>query len=84
MTKKPVQRPSVGDIVRIEFWDHAEGDEAMCFEVFGRLYKITRWAYSLRCWGYVSDVDRAGDSRSDNETDYTIVKKAVESIKVLK
>ena len=74
----------MGDRVEIVFLDHAEGDEAMLFEVFGRLYKSTRWSYSVRCWGYVNELDRAKDGRSDNETDYTIVKKAIESIKVLK
>lgn len=78
------KRPQVGDIVHIVFLDHAEGDDPMRFEVFGRIYKITRWAYSVRTWGYVSDVDRAGDSRTDNENVYSIVKKAVESIKVIK
>lgn len=74
--------PTIGDPVRIVFRDHAEGNETMRFEVFGRLYKKTRWAYSVRCWGYVDEVDRAKDT-GDNETTYSIVKKAVESIEVM-
>lgn len=77
------QQPQVDDLVHIIFLDHAEGDKPMRFECIGRLFKKTRWAYSVRCWGYVSDVDRAGD-RAGNETDYTIVKRAIESIKVLR
>ena len=85
MAKKPVKRPSVGDVVVITFWDHAENSkDALKFEAIGRITGSTRMAYSVRCWGYVDDVDRAGDSNTDNENHYAIVKKAIESIKVLK
>ena len=78
-------KPQIGDVVHIVFLDHAENSEdAIRFEVIGRLFEKTRWAYKVRCWGYVNDVDRAGDSRTDNENWFSIVKKAVESIKVLK
>jgi len=81
--KKPL-RPSEGDLVRIVFWDHAENArDALKFEVIGRLFDSTKIAYKIRCWGYVEDVDRAGDDNTANECSYAIVKKAVESIEIL-
>ena len=85
MAKKPAKRPVVGDLIQVGFWDHAEGsDDVLRFEVIGRVYKITRRAYCVRSWGYINDVDRAGDSNSDNETTYAIVKRAIDSIRILK
>ena len=85
MRNKPAQKPSVGDLVIITFLDHAENaHDALLFEVVGRIFDITKRAYKIRCWGYISDVDRAGDGRDDNETSYAIVKSTIESIKVLK
>jgi len=80
-----VKAPKIGDIVYCTFLDHAENaKDVLLFEVIGRVYKITKRAYLVRCWGYVNDVDRAGDGNEDNENSYAIVKKAIESIKVLK
>ena len=79
------KRPKVGDLVEVVFWDHAENSkDALLFDVFGRLTSITRKAYIVRSWGYQKDVDRAGDGNTDNENWYAIVKKAVDSIRVLK
>ena len=81
----PPKRPVVGNIVEVVFWDHAENSkDALLFEVFGRLIEITKKAYIIKSWGYVKDVDRAGDSNTENESKYAIVKKAVDSIRVLK
>ena len=77
--------PKVGDLIHIVFWDHAENSQdALKFEVIGRLMGTTKYAYMVRPWGYVNEVDRASDTRDDNENWYAIVKKAVESIKVIK
>lgn len=77
-------RPAIGDLVHIVFWDHAENsNDGLRFEVIGRLFKVTRTAYLVRCWGYVTDVDRAADERTDNENWYAIVRRAVESIRRL-
>ena len=82
MAKK---RPQVGDIAEVVFYDHAENSkDALRFEVFGRLIQVTRKAYIVRSWGYVDEVDRAGDGNTDNENTYAIVKSAVESLRVLK
>ena len=84
MAKKPPKRPSVGDIVHVVFLDHAENSQdVLLFEVIGRLSAITKKGYTVRCWGYVKDLDRAGDQNVENETSYAIVKAAVESIVVL-
>ena len=85
MAKKPVQRPSVGDVVHIVFLDHAENSkDALEFEVYGKLFEITKSAYKVRVWGYVNDVDRATDNNTDNENHYAIVKRAVKEMRVLK
>jgi len=82
MTKAKLK---VGDVVHITFLDHAENSkDVLLFEVFGRIYKITRKAFCVRSWGYVTDVDRAGDSNTDNEHTYAIVKSAVDSIRILR
>ena len=78
-------KPKIGDLVHITFLDHAENSkDALLFEVFGRLYKITRKAYLVRSWGYKDEIDRAVDSNTDNEHTYAIVKSAVESIRILR
>ena len=80
-----VDKPSVGDIVRIVFLDHAQDSkEPMLFEVFGRLTNISKDAYRVHHWRYVNDVDRAKDHNSrHNEDCYAIVRKAVTEIEVL-
>lgn len=79
------ERPVVGDIVHAVFWDHAENSkDVLKFEVIGRLFRITSKAYLIRCWGYESEVDRAGDGNTDNENWFAIVKSATDSIRKLK
>jgi len=81
----PAKKPKIGDIVELVFWDHAESSkDALLFEVYGRLIAITRKALIIRAWGYVKEVDRAGDGNPDNENTYAIVKRAVDSIRILK
>lgn len=41
-----------GDIVRIRFLDHAEDGEAIEFEVFGKVLKVTRVQICVACWDY--------------------------------
>ena len=85
MAKKPPQRPTIGDVVHCVFWDHAENSkDALRFEVFGKLIATTKKAWIIRSWGYVNDVDRAGDGNPDNENSYAIVKSTIETIVVLK
>jgi len=80
----PLKKPKIGDLVELVFWDHAESSkDALLFEVFGRLISITKQAYIIRARGYVKDVDRAGDGNPDNENTYAIVKRAIDSIRIL-
>lgn len=82
---RQTNKPKIGDIVEVTFLDHAENSkDVLLFEVFGRVKDITRKAYLIRAWGYVNEVDRAGDGNPDNENSYAIVKRAIESIRVLK
>ena len=82
---KPV-RPAIGDIVHIQFLDHAQdAKDVLLFEIFGRLTGITRNAYRVHYWRYVDAVDRAADdNKRENEDCYCIVKSAVKSLRVLK
>lgn len=84
MAKKDVVK--VGDLVDIEFLDHAEdAKEAMQFKLCGEISKMTRWAYIIRTWRYVNEIDRAKDDNTkENENSFAIVKKAILSIKKLK
>ena len=78
--------PLVGDIVHCIFWDHAQdAKDALKFEIFGRVTEITKRSYKIHYWRYVDAVDAAADNnRGENEDCYCIVKKAIESIKVLR
>jgi len=77
--------PKIGDVVHIKFHDHAENSrDVMYYETFGRISAITKLGYKLLAWGYVNEVDRIVDSNPDNETEFAIVKKAIESVRVLK
>ena len=80
MAKK---RPQKGDLVEITFLDHAEDGNVLRFRVYGELYDICRTSYRVRSWGYASDVDRAAGN-TDNEKTFSIVKRAVDEIRVLK
>ena len=78
-------KPKVGDVVRIRFLDHAENaDDAMSFEVYGRITVETKSAYQVGHWLYANEVDRAGDRNPENEHKTIIVKKAIESIRIYK
>ena len=80
------KRPSVGDVVHVIFWDHAENfHDAMRFEAYGKITKITPIAYIIHSWVYNDPVQRAADSDpKSNENSFAIVKRAIESIRILK
>ena len=82
MAKQPIK---VGDVVHCIFLDHAENSkDSMKFEVFGKVIEITKTAYNIVAWGYVDSTDKAADGNPDNEKWFSIVKKAITDIKVLK
>ena len=85
-SSKPAPNAKIGDIVHIEFYDHSHGGEdAMHFEIWGKLVGTTKLAYKVATWQYVKEIDRAtDDNKKDNEDWFIIVKKAVISIRTLK
>lgn len=62
----------VGDIARIVFLDHAEGDAAIKFEVFGRIAAKDRKMLMVICWGYVDS-----DQLDDNVHSYAILRSTI-------
>ena len=80
------RKPAVGDVVHVVFWDHAENfHDAMKFEAYGKLTKITPKAYIIHTWVYSDSLQRAKDSDpKSNENSFAIVKRAIESIRILK
>ena len=82
----PIKQPKVGDFVKMVFVDHCENFyDAMQFEAYGKITKITKKAYVIYTWQYHDPIQRAKDHDPDkNENCFCIVKKAVESIKIFK
>lgn len=71
-----------GQIVRIHFLDHVEGDDEPCeFEVFGRVIKHDAESTAVVSWAYAGERNRADDS---NVTSFCIVNKAIKQIDILK
>ena len=72
----------LGQIAEIRFLDHCEGSEdgePMEFLVWGRVSAVSRKAYEVTSWGY-ADAKRQGD---ENETRFSIVRKAILSVRRL-
>ena len=80
------KRPKIDDVVHIVFWDHCENfNDAMLFEAYGRITAITRKAYVIHTWLYRDPLQRAKDPDPDkNENCFCFVKRAIDSIKILK
>lgn len=80
------KKPVIGNIVHIVFWDHCENfHDAMKFEAYGKLTSITPQAYIIHTWVYNDSLQRASDNNSkENENSFAIVKKAIESIRILR
>lgn len=72
----------IGDIVEIEFRDHAQGDETIVFCVWGRLVKRTRTDLVVAVWDYSTPARRRNLSDSNIEK-FTIARDAVISYRVL-
>ena len=76
----------VGDLVDIEFLDHAEDSkDCLHFKLCGEILDITKSAYIIATWRYACAIQRAeDDNNKENENRFAIVKKAIVSIKKLK
>lgn len=70
---------SIGDMVRIVFDDHSEGEQHIVFEVFGRVMRKDRRSIVLASWKYAesSEVD-------ENICQWTILRAGIRYIDVLK
>lgn len=73
--KRPVR---VGDVLRVEFWDHTEGEVPCRIEAFGRVRSLNRRAITLASWQVIEPPDTF-----DSQTLYTILRSAITSTKVL-
>jgi hypothetical protein len=67
--------PKVGDAVECLFLDHCEDGDAMPCTVWGRLVARTRTTYKIASW--------VADGEPHNEKTWSIVRKAVTSLKTL-
>jgi hypothetical protein len=78
--------PKIGDYLSVQFLDHAENSKSgsLLFEAVGLLTKITKDDYTLHTWRYVKDVDRAGDEPMANENCFSIVRRAIKQVRILK
>jgi hypothetical protein len=77
-----VKKVKDGQVVRIQFLDHVEGDDEPCeFEVFGRVVKQDTESTTVVSWAFVGERNRADDS---NVTSFCIVNKAIKQIDTLK
>ena len=71
----------IGDVVEIEFRDHAKGDESILFCVWGRVIKRTRSDITVAVWSY-SDPKYRPRPDDPNVEKYTIARDAILSTRV--
>lgn len=73
--KDNIAKVSVGDIVRVVFDDHSEGNQHIVFEVFGRIMAKNRRSIIVASWKYdgSSEID-------DNSVQYTLLTAAMISM----
>jgi len=69
---------NLGDVVRVVFDDHSEGEQHIVFEVFGRVLRKDRRSFVIACWKYADN-----DDQDENMTAYTILRAAVKFIHIL-
>jgi hypothetical protein len=71
----------IGDIVEIEFRDHAQGDETIVFCVYGRVLKRTRDDVTVGVWVY-SDPKHKSLPGDPNIESFSIARAAIISYRV--
>ena len=79
MAQKPNKNCKTGDVVRIVFEDHSEGEQHIEFSVYGIVIKKDRRAILVGTFVYYpdfSDID-------ENAVVYTILRKTIKSIDIL-
>jgi hypothetical protein len=73
----------IGDIVEIEFRDHAHGHETIVFFVWGRLVKRSKTDWVIAVWDYIKPPKRRSLANDPNVETFTIARDAVISYRVL-
>lgn len=73
----------IGDIVEIEFRDHATGDETITFCVWGKLVKRTRHDLTIAVWHY-ADAKAKYSPNDPNIDTYSIARDAIISYRVFR
>lgn len=73
-------RTKVGDIVEVEFDDHAEGGELIAFRVWGRVAARSARSITIHCWDYANET---GDSDEGNVHAYTLSRRSIRGIRKL-
>lgn len=78
MTKPKKPNPAIGDLIAITFHDHSEGCQHIVFDVAGWVMQKDRRSIVLASWKYAdsNEVD-------DNVTQWTILRAAIQSIKIV-
>ncbi len=75
------KRCRVGQLIAVTFMDHSEDhDEPILFTVYGRVSKNARGHICIDCWEYANQ----DEPYDDNEKRFTIVKRAIQHLEVLK
>lgn len=73
--KDNIAKVSVGDIVRVVFDDHSEGNQHIVFEVFGRIMAKNRRSIIVASWKY-----DGSNEIDDNSVQYTLLTAAIISM----
>ncbi len=68
----------VGDVVRLVFDDHSEGEQHIVFEVFGRVVRKDRRSFVVASWKYCDN-----DTLDDNAVLYTILRAGIRQVEIL-
>lgn len=69
---------NLGDMVRIVFDDHSEGEQHIVFEVFGRVLRKDRRSIVLASWKYADSVEV-----DENICQWTILRAGIRFIEIL-
>jgi hypothetical protein len=69
---------NLGDMVRIVFDDHSEGEQHIVFEVFGRVLRKDRRSIVLASWKYADSAEV-----DENICQWTILRAGIRSIDIL-
>ena len=78
MTKPKKPNPAIGDLIAVTFFDHSEGSAHIVFDVAGWVMQKDRRSIVLASWKYADS-----NEIDDNVTQWTILRAAIQSIKIV-